>query len=154
VRGLEFTWQQPLDMLPVKGFGFTGNYTYTKQTDEVKNAPPVAGVPPRTNNLTVYYERNGLNLRVSRQYTSSLISNTGTGLGAGMYAYSTSRSQVDMSAGLNLQKLFGFRYNTDLTLSVWNVNNAKSQNYTQFTNAIFDENAPGRSYTMSLRTAF
>ncbi len=154
VRGLEFTWQQPLDMLPVKGFGFTGNYTYTKQTDEVPNAPPVAGVPPRTNNLTVYYERNGLNLRVSRQYTSSLISNTGTGLGAGMYAYSTSRSQVDLSAGLNLQKLFGFRYNTDVTLSVWNVNNAKSQNYTQFTNAIFDENAPGRSYTMSLRTSF
>jgi TonB-dependent receptor len=154
VRGLEFTWQQPLDMLPVKGFGFTGNYTYTKQTDEVPKAPPVAGVPPRTNNLTVYYERNGLNLRVSRQYTSSLISNTGTGLGAGAYAYSTSRSQVDLSAGLNLQKLFGFRYNTDLTLSAWNVNNAKSQNYTQFTNAIFDENAPGRSYTVSLRTSF
>jgi TonB-dependent receptor len=154
VRGLEFTWQQPLDMLPVKGFGFTGNYTYTKQTDEVKNAPPVAGVPPRTNNLTVYYERNGLNLRVARQYTSSLISNTGTGLGAGAYAYSTSRSQVDLSAGLNLQKLFDFRYNTDVTLSVWNVNNAKSQNYTQFTNAIFDENAPGRSYTLSLRTSF
>jgi TonB-dependent receptor len=154
VRGLEFTWQQPLDMLPVKGFGFTGNYTYTKQTDEVVGAPPVAGVPPRTNNLTVYYERNGVNLRVSRQYTASLISNTGTGLGAGVYAYSTSRSQVDMSAGLNLQKVFGFRHNTDLTLSVWNVNNAKSQNYTQFTNAIFDENAPGRSYTMSLRTSF
>jgi TonB-dependent receptor len=154
VRGLEFTWQQPLDMLPVKGFGFTGNFTYTKQTDEVVGAPPVANVPPRTNNLTLYYEHNGLNLRVSRQYTSSMISNTGTGLATWTNAYSTSRSQVDMSAGLNLQKMFGFRYNTDLTLSVWNVNNAKSQNYTQYTNAIFDENAPGRSYTMSLRTAF
>ena len=64
------------------------------------------------------------------------------------------QAHAKFSAGLNLQKLFGFRYNTDLTLSVWNVNNAKSQNYTQFTNAIFDENAPGRSYTMSLRTAF
>jgi TonB-dependent receptor len=154
VRGLELTWQQPLDMLPVKGFGFTGNYTYTKQTDEVVGAPPVAGVPPRTNNLTIYYERNGLNLRVARQYTAGLISNTGTGLAAGVYAYSTSRSQVDMSAGLNLQKLLGFRYNTEVTISVWNLNNAKSQNYTQFTNAIFDENVPGRSYTMSLRTSF
>ena len=114
----------------------------------------MANVPPRTNNLTLYYERNGLNLRVARQYTSSMISNTGTGLATWTNAYSTSRSQVDLSAGLNLQKLFGFRYNTDLTLSVWNVNNAKSQNYTQFTNAVFDENAPGRSYTMSLRTAF
>jgi len=154
VRGLEFTWQQPLDMLPVKGFGFTGNLTYTKQKDEVAGSPPVAGVPERTNNLTVYYERNGLNLRVSRQYTSSLISNTTTGLATWAYAYSTSRSQVDLSAGLNLQKLFDFRYNTELTLSAWNVNNAKSQNYTLFTNAVFDENAPGRSYTMSLRTSF
>jgi TonB-dependent receptor len=154
VRGFEFTWQQPLDMLPVKGFGFTGNFTYTKQTDEVAGSPPVAGVPPRTNNLTVYYERNGLNMRVSRQYTSSLISNTSTGLAPGVYAYSTGRSQVDLSAGLNLQRMFGFRYNTDLTLSVWNLNRAKSQNYTQFTNAVYDQNDPGRSYTMSLRTAF
>jgi TonB-dependent receptor len=154
VRGLEFTWQQPLDMLPVKGFGFTGNFTYTKQTDEVVGSPPVAGVPPRTNNLTVYYERNGLNLRVSRQYTSSMISNTSTGLGTGFYAYSTSRSQVDASAGVNLQKMFDFRYNAELTLSVWNLNRAKSQNYTQYTDAVFDQNDPGRSFTMSLRTSF
>jgi outer membrane receptor for ferrienterochelin and colicin len=154
VRGLEFTWQQPLDMLPVKGFGFTGNFTYTKQKDEAKGAPPVAGVPPRTSNLTVYYEKDGLNLRVSRQYQSSLISNTNTGLGNGIYAYSTGRQQVDLSAGLNLQKMFGFTYNTDLSLSVWNVNNAKSQNYTAFPNAIFDENKPGRSYNVTLRTSF
>ncbi len=154
VRGLEFTWQQPLDMLPVKGFGFTGNFTYTRQTDDAAGSPPVAGVPPRTNNLTAYYERNGLNLRLSHQYTSSLISNTSTGLANGVYAYSTSRSQLDLSSGMNLQKLFGFRYNTDLTLSVWNLNKAKNQNYTQFSNAIFDQNDPGRSYTMSVRTAF
>ena len=103
---------------------------------------------------TVYYEKDGLNLRVSRQYLSSLISNTNTGLGNGVYAYSTGRSQVDMSAGMNLQKVFGFGYNADLTVSVWNLNNAKSQNYTAFSNAIFDENNPGRSYTMSLRTSF
>jgi TonB-dependent receptor len=154
VRGLEFTWQQSLDMLPVKGFGFTGNFTYTKQTDEAVGAPPVAGVPPRTNNLTIYYERNGLNLRVAHQYQASLISNTSTGLGPGVYAYSTARSQLDLTGGVNLQKMFGFRYNTDLTASVWNLKRAKSQNYTQFANAVFDENDPGRSYTVSLRTAF
>ena len=75
VRGVELTWQQPLDMLPVKGFGFTANYTYTKQTDSLPNALPVAGVPPRTNNLTVYYERNGLSfrVRVKRPASSSLV---------------------------------------------------------------------------------
>ena len=53
-------------MLPVKGFGFTANYTYTKQTDTVPNALPVAGVPPKTTNPTVYYERNGWSFRAVR----------------------------------------------------------------------------------------
>jgi TonB-dependent receptor len=156
VRGLEATWQQPLDMLPVKGFGFTANFTYTKQKDEVPNAPPVAGVPPRTNNLTVYYEHNGLNMRVSRTYTSDYVSNTSTGLSVpgGAYAYNTARAQVDASVGINLKRMFGFRYNADLTLSVWNATNAISQSYTQFSNAIFDEYKPGASYTLSLRTTF
>jgi TonB-dependent receptor len=156
VRGVEFTWQQPLDMLPVKGFGFTGNFTYTRQTDEAKNAPPVAGVPPRTNNLTVYYERNGYSFRVSRQYTSTMVTNTSTGLNVpgGAYAYSTPRTQIDLSGSINLKRAFGFAYNTDLSISAWNLNNAISKTYTQFENAIFDENRPGRSYTVSLRSTF
>jgi TonB-dependent receptor len=156
VRGVELTWQQPLDMLPVKGFGFTANFTYAKQTDDAPNAPPVAGVPPRTNNLTIYYERNGLNFRVQRQYTAAHVVNTSTGLNVsgGAYAYTTERNQIDFSAGANLKQVFGFRYNTDLTFSAWNVNKAKSQTYTQFSNAIFDEYKPGASYTLSLRTAF
>ncbi|MVW60758.1 TonB-dependent receptor [Massilia sp. NEAU-DD11] len=156
IRGLELTLQQALDMLPVKGFGFTGNFTYTKQKDETPNAPPVSGVPPRTNTLTVYYERNGVNMRVTRQYQASTVVNVNTGLTVpgGAYAYSTGRQQVDLSAGMNLQKVFGFGYNTDLTLSVWNVNNAISQTYTQFNGAVFNQNIPGRSYTLSLRSTF
>ena len=156
MRGVELTWQQPLDMLPVKGFGLTANFTYAKQTDSAKNAPPVAGVPPRTNNLTLYYERNGLNVRVARQYTAAHVVNTSTGLNVpgGAYAYTTERSQVDASVGMNLKQMFNFRYNTDLTFSVWNANKAISQTYTQFSNAIFDEYKPGASYTLSLRTSF
>ena len=54
---------------------------------------------------------------------------------------------------MNLQKRFGFAYNTDLTLSVWNLNNAISQTYTQFPGAVFNQNIPGRSFTLSLRTS-
>jgi len=156
VRGIELTWQQPLDMLPIKGFGLAANFTYAKQKDDGPNAPPVAGVPPRTNNLTVYYERGGLNVRVARQYTAAHVVNTSTGLNVpgGAYAYTTERSQIDLSVGANLKQLMGFKYNTDLTLSVWNANKAISQSYTQFSNAVFDEYKPGASYTLSLRTSF
>lgn len=157
VRGVELTWQQPLDMLPVKGFGFTANFTYAKQTDDALNAPPIAGVPPRTSNLTLYYERNGLSARVSRNYTAEHVSNNNTGLiniPGGAYGYAVARTQIDATVGANLKRMFGFRYNTDLTLSVVNANNAIGQSYTQFSNAISDNNETGRSYTLSLRTAF
>jgi TonB-dependent receptor len=158
VRGLELTWQQPLDMLPVKGFGFTGNLTFVHQKDNSAGAPPVAGVPERTNNLTVYYENKGFNVRVSRQYQSSMITQTNTGIsppnGATAYAYQSGRQSVDLSAGLNLKKLLDLRNNLDLTLSVWNLNNAVSQSYVQFPNAIYDQYKPGRSYTLSARTSF
>jgi TonB-dependent receptor len=156
VRGLEFTWQQPLDMLPVKGFGFTANFTYAEQEDEGSNAP-IAGVPPRTHNITLYYERNGLSARVSRQYSAAHPVNTNTGIvnvPGGAYSYTTERAQYDASVGMNLKRLFNFRYNTDVTLSVWNANKAISRTYTQFENAIFDEYKPGASYTLSLRTSF
>jgi TonB-dependent receptor len=155
VRGVELTWQQPLDMLPVKGFGFTANYTYTKQTDTLPNALPVAGVPPRTNNLTVYYERNGYSFRVSRQYQSDHIVNASVGLSSpGTYMWTTARTQIDASAGLNLKQAFGFQYDTSINLSVWNATNAISRTYVQFPGATFDEYKPGPSYTVSLRAAF
>ncbi len=155
VRGLELTWQQPLDMLPVKGFGLTANYTRTKQTDEVPNSPPVAGVPPTTTNLTVYYERNGLDFRASRQYTATFISNVNTGLTApGAYAYTSARTQIDLSFGADLKRLLDLHYDAKLTLSVWNANDAISRSYVQFPNAVFDVYQPGPSYTLSLRTSF
>ncbi|PTT75407.1 hypothetical protein DBR42_29005, partial [Pelomonas sp. HMWF004] len=154
IRGLELTWQQPLDFLPVKGFGFTANYTYSKQTDELPNALPVAGVPPRTNNLTVYYERNGLSLRVSRQYASEHIVNASVGLNAGTYMWTTARTQFDASAGINLKQAFGFAYDASLNVSVWNATDAISRTYVQFPGAVFDEYKPGPSYNVSMRVAF
>ncbi|MDR7334346.1 TonB-dependent receptor [Roseateles asaccharophilus] len=155
VRGAELTWQQPLDFLPVKGFGFTANYTYTKQTDELPNALPVAGVPPRTNNLTLYYERNGYSFRVSRQYQSEHIVNASVGLSTpGAYMWTTARTQIDASAGINFKHAFGFKYDTSLNLSVWNATDAISRTWVQFPGAVFDEYKPGPSYNVSLRAAF
>lgn len=155
VRGAELTWQQPLDFLPVPGFGFTANYTYAKQTDTLPKALPVAGVPPRTNNLTVYYERNGYSFRVSRQYQSEHIVNASVGLSTpGAYMWTTARTQIDASAGINFKQAFGFKYDTSLNFSVWNATNAISRTWVQFPGATFDEYKPGPSYTVSLRAAF
>ena len=155
VRGAELTWQQPLDFLPVKGFGFTANYTYTKQTDTLPNALPVAGVPPRTDNLTLYYERNGYSFRVSRQHQAEHIVGSSVGLSTpGAYMWTTARTQYDASAGINFKHAFGFKYDTSLNLSVWNATDAISRTWVQFPGATFDEYKPGPSYNVSLRAAF
>ena len=155
VRGLELTLQQPLDMLPVRGFGLAANYTYTKQKDEVPGSPPVAGVPPRTSNVTLYFERNGLDFRVSRQYTASHVTNVNTGLRApDAYQYTTDRTQIDLSVGADLKRLLDLKYAAKLSLSVWNANDAISKSYVQFPNAVFDVYQPGPNYTLSLRTSF
>ncbi|MCY4744685.1 TonB-dependent receptor [Pelomonas sp. UHG3] len=155
VRGAELTWQQPLDFLPVKGFGFTANYTYTKQTDTLPNALPVAGVPPRTDNLTLYYERDGYSLRVSRQHQAEHIVGSSVGLSTpGAYMWTTARTQYDASAGINFKQAFGFKYDTSLNLSVWNATDAISRTWVQFPGATFDEYKPGPSYNVSMRVAF
>jgi outer membrane receptor for ferrienterochelin and colicin len=145
-------------MLPIKGFGFTGNMTFVHQMDSTAGAPPVAGVPERTNNLTLYYEGRGFNVRVSRQYQSSMVTQTNTGIsppdGATAYAYQSGRQSIDLSLGANLKQLFDMKNNLDVTLSAWNLNNAVSQSYVQFPNAIYDQYKPGRSYTLSARTSF
>lgn len=156
IRGIELTWQQPLDILPVKGFGFSANYTYTKQTDTVPAALPVANVPPRTNNLTVYYERNGWTFRVVRTNQAATITNSSIGFtpGMGFYMYSSPRTQVDLSAGVDLKKVLGNRYAPSVNFSLWNATNAVSNTYVKFEQAVFDQYKPGRSYTVSLRSAF
>jgi TonB-dependent receptor len=158
VRGLELTWQQPLDMLPIKGCGFTGSRTFVNQKDTTAGAPPGSGGPGRTNNLTPCYEGRGFNVRVSRQYQSSMVTQTNTGIsppdGATAYAYQSGRQSIDLSLGANLKQLFDMKNNLDVTLSAWNLNNAVSQSYVQFPNAIYDQYKPGRSYTLSARTSF
>jgi outer membrane receptor protein involved in Fe transport len=142
-------------MLPIKGFGFTANYTHTKQTDERPNAPPVAGVPPKTTNLTVYYERNGWSFRVARQSQASMVTNTGTGINVpGAYQRMVARTQVDLSAGADLKKILGSKYAPSVNFSIWNMTDAVSEQYVQFRNAVFDSYRPGRSFTLSLRSSF
>ncbi|MFO1226717.1 TonB-dependent receptor [Roseateles sp.] len=155
VRGFELTWQQPLDMLPIKGFGFTANYTKTKQTDERPNSPPVAGVPPKTTNLTVYYERGGWSFRVARQSQATMVTNTGTGINVpGAYQYMNARTQIDLSAGADLKKILGSKYAPSVNFSVWNLTDAVTEQYVQFPAAVFDNYKPGRSFTLSLRSSF
>jgi len=158
ISGVEFGWVQPLDKwLPVKGFGFSDNITYTHQkaSGEGTTGFVALGVPRITNNATVYYERDGYMIRLSHTYSEgSQVSGTnqnGIPLAA---LYVDSYKQADLSSSIDLDRVFDKDGWPTLTFDVVNVTNEKQRNYFQFSNATFTQYNPGRTYSLGLRGKF
>lgn len=157
INGLEFQWVQPLDFLTeklgIRGFGFNANATLVDQTSD---GPATAfGVAPFTYNVTGYYERNGIMLRVavtSREGSQ----NSGTaqnGIPAAAL-YGTTYTSWDFSSAFDLDKIFGVKQAPQLTINVANFNNATLRSYFQFENATFTQYKPGRQFLIGLRGSF
>ena len=70
----------------LKSFGFYGNYTYTYtrvndfnfEGRENEKGLRLPGSPEHTSNASLYYERKGLNIRLSYNHASSFIDKMGT----------------------------------------------------------------------------
>ncbi len=90
IFGIEVAYQRDFGFIApaLRCIGFYGNYTYTHSTtrnynsrlgiqegDDVK----MAGSPEHTANASLYFEKNGLNLRLSYNFASSFIDMMNTG---------------------------------------------------------------------------
>ncbi|MHA6718856.1 TonB-dependent receptor [Sphingomonas sp. RS6] len=157
INGLEFQWVQPLDFITekfgVRGFGFNANATLVDQTSD--GAATAFGVSPFTYNVTGYYERGGVMLRVavtSREGSQ----NSGTaqnGIPAAAL-YGTTYTTWDFSSAFDLDKLLGVRHAPQLTINVSNFTDATLRSYFQFENATFTQYKPGRQVLIGLRGSF
>lgn len=86
--GVELAYQRDFGFIApfMKYFGFYGNYTYTHtkvnnfnfEGRENETDLSMPGSPKYTANASLYFERKGLNLRVSYNYASSFIDGFGT----------------------------------------------------------------------------
>jgi TonB-dependent receptor len=157
INGLEFQWVQPLDFLTRKigitGFGFNANATIV---DQRSDGPATAfGVAPFTYNITGYYEKNGIMLRVS---TTSREGSQNSGAAQnGIPAaalFGTDYTTYDFSSSFDLDKIFGFAGAPQLTVNVANFTNATLRSYFQFENATFTQYKPGRQFLVGLRGTF
>jgi TonB-dependent receptor len=157
IKGLELGWVQPLnDLLPIRGFGFSANYTRINQNSSGAGAVAL-GVPKTTYNATGYYENHGVMARVS--YTWQEGSQVGGFNQNGISAaglYSDDYGQTDFSSyvdlGYVLDKTSGLW--PTITFDVANVTKEKQRSYFQFPNATFTEYAPGRTYMLGVRFKF
>ncbi|WP_084581587.1 TonB-dependent receptor [Sphingomonas azotifigens] len=157
INGLEFQWVQPLDFLTekfgVRGFGFNANATIVDQTSD---GPAKAfGVAPFTYNITGYYERHGVMLRVavtSREGSQSS-GDTQNGIPAAAL-FNADYTSWDFSSAFDLDKIFGVKKAPQLTVNVSNFTNATLRSYFQFPNATFTQYKPGRQFLVGLRGSF
>ena len=160
VNGLEATWVQPLDFLlgrylGLNGFGFNANLTLIDQTGSGA-APAVAvGVSPVTYNLTGYYEKNGLSVRLSTTFQrGSVSSDPNQNSISAARLYSDDYQQFDMSASVDFADLFDVKWAPQLTLDVINLTKTRQRSYFQFENATFTLYDPGRQVMIGLRGRF
>ncbi|SFO19680.1 TonB-dependent receptor [Sphingomonas sp. OK281] len=157
INGLEFQWVQPLDfltrMIGVTGFGFNANATFV---DQRSDGPATAfGVAPFTYNITGYYEKHGVMLRVS---TTSREGSQNSGAAQnGIPAaalFGTDYTTYDFSSSFDLDKIFGIAHAPQLTVNVANFTNATLRSYFQFEDATFTQYKPGRQFLVGLRGTF
>lgn len=78
IKGLEFAFSLPLDILwaPLEGFGLQGSYSDTDSQIEAfgpGNPRPLPGLSKYVSNITAYYEKNGFSTRVSRRTRSDYL---------------------------------------------------------------------------------
>lgn len=157
INGLEFQWVQPLDfltrMIGVTGFGFNANATIV---DQRSDGPATAfGVAPFTYNITGFYEKNGVMLRVA---TTSRQGSQNSGLAqngipaAGLFG--TDYTTYDFSSSFDLDKIFGIRNAPQLTFNIANFTDATLRSYFQFKDATFTSYKPGRQFLVGLRGTF
>ncbi len=157
INGLEFQWVQPLDFITkhigVTGFGFNANATVV---DQRSDGPAQAfGVAPFTYNITGYYEKHGVMLRVS---TTSREGSQNSGAAQnGIPAaalFGTDYTTYDFSSSFDLDRIFALKNAPQLTVNVANFTNATLRSYFQFENATFTQYKPGRQFLIGLRGTF
>ena len=157
INGLEFQWVQPLDFLTqrigVTGFGFNANATIVDQASQ--GAAQAFGVAPYTYNITGYYEKNGIMLRVSTTFRRGSQSSGANQNGIAAAAlFNDDYQQYDFSSAFDLDTLFGVKHAPQLTFNIANFTDATLRSYFQFSNATFTQYRPGRQFLLGLRGSF
>ncbi|MEG8022769.1 TonB-dependent receptor domain-containing protein [Sphingomonas aerolata] len=157
INGLEFQWVQPLDfltrMIGVTGFGFNANATIV---DQRSDGPATAfGVSPFTYNITGFYEKNGVMLRVATTSRQGAQNSGAAQNGIPAAAlFGTDYTTYDFSSSFDLDKIFGLAGAPQLTVNVSNFTDATLRSYFQFENATFTQYKPGRQFLIGLRGTF
>ncbi|MDB5748310.1 MAG: TonB-dependent receptor [Massilia sp.] len=158
VSGLELGWVQPLDkLLPWRGFGFSETLTLIRQkaSGEGSQGFVALGVPKKSNNFQVYYERGGFMARLSHSYSQgSQIANANQNGVTKAALFSDDFKQLDFSSSVDLGSYIDRDHMPTLSFDVVNLTDTVRRTYFQYPNATFTRYKPGRTLAVGLRGKF
>jgi len=137
--GMEFAYQRDFGFIApaLKSIGFYGTYTYTHSTtknhsfehrviedgEEIK----MTGSPEHTANASLYYEKDGLNIRLSYNFASAFVDEFGTV--AELDRYYDKVNYLDFNASYTFSNTFGKGFKTTLYADATNLLNQPLRYY-------------------------
>ena len=151
VSGVELVAIVPFGLFyePLKGFGINANYTILDSSltgQSIINVPtPPVGLADKAYNLTVYYENDRFQARVSYNYKDKYVE----GIGYEMYPiWRSGYGQTDVSVSYNLNE------RVQLSLEGINVTDEATRGYTMDPSFPTMDEKSGRRLSLGLRVNF
>ncbi|MBV7537078.1 TonB-dependent receptor [Duganella sp. sic0402] len=136
LKGVELSGSLPLNMLTksLDGFGVSASTTYTESKITIEDPSgsigqniPLPGLSKRTTNLTVYYEKNGFETRVSQRRRSDFVGEIGNFANDRALRYVVGENVIDFQIGYTFET--GAMKGLGLVVQVNNLRNAAYETY-------------------------
>lgn len=161
MRGLELSGSLPLNMLtPVlDGFGIVASGTYTDSNIAIQEPDgsigqniPLPGLSKRVTNLTVYYEKNGFETRLSQRKRSDFVGEIGNFAAERSLRYVVGESILDFQIGYTFQN--GPLKDMGIVLQANNLRNAAYETYNGSKNQQLEYQKYGRTLLLGVNYKF
>jgi TonB-dependent receptor len=136
LQGLELSASMPLKMLTpaLDGFGITASATFSDSSIKIQDPNsnigtniPLPGLSKNVSNLTLYYEKNGFETRISQRRRSDFVGEIGNFANDRTLRYVVGESIIDFQIGYNFTE--GSLKGLGLLLQVNNLGDAAYETY-------------------------
>lgn len=162
IYGLEVSLQYQFNSGALNGFGFAGNYTYSKskqdQVTAFSTTSSIPGVSEHALTGIAFYEAHGFSARLSYTWRSKAVNDSLVGSTFSFpdqfgnpkvyQVYSAPYGQLDAQIGYDFNKWFG------VTLSAQNLTKASQHTYLQWPNQPFTYSNSGRRFFFGAKFKF
>ncbi|MES2297987.1 MAG: TonB-dependent receptor [Pseudomonadota bacterium] len=162
LKGLELSASLPLNMLApaLDGFGVSASATYSESAISIVDPNnsigtsniPLPGLSKNVTNLTVYYEKNGFETRISQRRRSDFVGEIGNFAADRALRYVVGENIVDFQVGYTFNE--GSFKGLGLLLQVNNLGNAAYETYFGSPDKQLEYQKYGRTVLMGLNYKF